>query len=200
MKWNHRITCSALAAALLLASGLAHSNAAAPAGATSSGVISFVLLKSSMHVASGAARVVTFETANVASAASDSNAQAKSPSMIGIERHSADLVYRVSSSRGYVKACEMTDGKPRLQLASLDSGTNVRITADKVSGESVLVSAAVDVQQDLGDQVFENSGCKVQLPTSSGVTSNQQVRMKLGQSMTENIGNDYVLMLRYERP
>ncbi|MCA7889665.1 hypothetical protein LGM58_41530 [Burkholderia contaminans] len=201
MKWNRLITCSTLTAALLLASGLAHSNAAASADAISSGVISFELLKSGKRVASGAAPVLTFDTAHVASYASDGDAQAKPlPMMFTVERHSADLVYRDSSSRGYVKACEMADGKPRLQLASQDSGTKVRITADKVSDESVIVSAVIDAQQDLGDQVFEKLGCKVQLPTSSGVTSNQQVRMKLGQSMTTNLDKDYVLMLRYERP
>lgn len=207
MKWNRRSTCSALTAALLLASGLAHSNEAAPTSVISpAGVISFELVKSGKRVASGAAPVITFKTSHVASAASDGNAPAK-PSisfstvpMSTVERHSADLVYRDSSSRQYVKACEMTDGKPRMQLASLDSGTKVRITADKVNIDSVVVSAAIDVQQDLGDQVFENSGCKVQLPASSGVTSNQQFRMRLGQSTTTNLDKDYVLMLRYERP
>ncbi|MBR7919685.1 hypothetical protein KDX16_28215 [Burkholderia vietnamiensis] len=197
---NHRITCSALTAALLLASGLAHSNEVASTSAISSGNISFELLKSGKLVASGTAPVVTGETARVAPPASDGSAQAKVPPMFAIERHSADLVYRDSSSRGYVKACEIAEGKPRLELASLDSGTKVRITADKVSSESVVVSAAIDVQQDLGDQVFEKSGCKVQLPTLSGVTSNQQLRMKLGQNTTTNLDNDYVLVLRYERP
>lgn len=201
MKWNRRSTCSALTAALLLASGLAHSNEAVPTSVISpAGVISFELLKSGRRVASGAAPVITFEMSHVASAASDGNSQAKPLSMFALERHSADLVYRDSSSRQYVKACELTDGKPRMQLASLDSGTKVRITADKVNSDSVVVSAAIDVQQDLGDQVFENSGCKVQLPSSSGVTSNQQFRMKLGQSTTTNLDKDYVLMLRYERP
>lgn len=193
MNRSSRHLSATLAVALMV---FASSSAvqAATADALPSGVVSFELLKAGKQVASGSSAVST--AVREASMKQDSWSGAAP-----ITLHSPDLVYRDTSSRGYVKSCQVTDGKTQIETGSLQTGKAVQIDVDKLAGsDKVLLSATVDVQEDQGDRVFDAGGCKIQTPTSRGARSSQRVVLKLGEHMETKLEDEYALVVRYDLP